>query len=95
MHTCWQCKRIFDLFLEGEGLTGAEPCFDVTRAAKCAARNGDGKAKQGKQGKGKEGFADHATPLSGWFHLWKVSGVIAWNRPREVYGSPARFLANS
>jgi len=60
-----------------QGLTGAHAHFDVTRAAKHAACDGNGKAKQGKQGKGKEGFADHATPLSGWFHLWKVSGVIA------------------
>jgi hypothetical protein len=51
--------------LEGEGLTGAEPCFDVTRAAKCAACDGNGKGKQGHKGKGKEkvgGF--QITPLS-------------------------------
>jgi hypothetical protein len=45
-------------------LTGAEPCFDVTRAAKRAACNGNGKAQQGHQGKGKEKVTDHAAPLS-------------------------------
>jgi hypothetical protein len=54
MHTCWQCKRIFDLFLAGEGLTCTDSRFDVTRPAKRAACDGDGKAQQGKQGNGKE-----------------------------------------
>jgi hypothetical protein len=54
MRTCWQCKRIFDLFLELHWLTGTESCFDITRAAEFPACDGDGKAKQGHKGKGKE-----------------------------------------
>jgi len=64
MHTYWQCKRIFELFLELHWLTCTDSHFDVRRPAKCAACDGNGQAKQGKQGKGKEGFADHSAPLS-------------------------------
>jgi hypothetical protein len=34
--------------------TGTHAHFKVTRPAECAARDGDAKAKQGKQGNGKE-----------------------------------------
>jgi hypothetical protein len=47
--------------------TCTESCFDVTRAAKGSACDGDGNAKQGKQGKGKEkvgGFHASAFPCS-------------------------------
>jgi hypothetical protein len=54
MHTYWQCKQVFELFLAGEGLTGADSHFDVTRAAECAACDSNSKAKQGKQGDEKE-----------------------------------------
>ena len=64
MRACWQCKRIFDLFLELHWLTGAHAHLDVARPAECAARDGNGKAKQGKKGEGKEKVTDHATPLS-------------------------------
>jgi hypothetical protein len=37
--------------------------LDVTRTAEGPARDGNGKAQQGKQGKGEEYFADHASPF--------------------------------
>jgi hypothetical protein len=51
---CWQCKRVFDLFSELHWLTGADSHFEVTRAAECAACDGNGKGKQCHKGKGKE-----------------------------------------
>jgi hypothetical protein len=47
-----------------QGFTGAHARFDVTGPAEGSACDGNGKAQQGKQGKGKEKVADHATPLS-------------------------------
>jgi hypothetical protein len=37
-----------------QGFRGALAHLEVTRAAKCTACDGNGKAQQGKQGKGKE-----------------------------------------
>jgi hypothetical protein len=54
MHACWQCKRVFELFLAGEGLTCTDSHFDVRRPAKGSACHGNGNAQQGKQGEGKE-----------------------------------------
>jgi hypothetical protein len=54
MHTYWQCKRVFDLFLEVQRLTGADSHFKITRAAKGSACHCNGKAKAKHQGKGKE-----------------------------------------
>jgi hypothetical protein len=73
------CRVIFFAFhgSKVQRFTCTHAHFDVRRPAKCTACDGDGKGKQCHKGKGKEGFADHAAPLSGWFHLWKVSGVIA------------------
>jgi hypothetical protein len=48
----WSCFRF--LWFKVQWLTGAEPCFDVTRPAKFSACDGDGQGKQGEQGKGKE-----------------------------------------
>jgi hypothetical protein len=61
MHACWQCKRFFQLFSAVERLTGAHAHFQVTRAAKGSACDGDGNAKANDKGKGKEKVADHAT----------------------------------
>jgi hypothetical protein len=81
MHTCRQCKRIFDLFLEVQRFTCTDSHLQVTRPAECAACHGNGNAKQGKQchkGKGKEnvkGF--HTLPVpSHWLH---GAEVIPWN----------------
>jgi hypothetical protein len=54
MHTCWQCKRIFELFLEAQRLTCADARFNVTRPAERSACDGDGKGKAKHKGKGKE-----------------------------------------
>jgi hypothetical protein len=54
MHACWQCKRIFDLFLEVQRFTGTHAHFEVTRPSECAARDGDAKGKAKHKGKGKE-----------------------------------------
>jgi hypothetical protein len=47
------------------GFGGSHAQFDVRRPSKFSACDGNGKAKQCHKGKGKEGFTDHATPLSG------------------------------
>ena len=57
-------QAIFDLFLEAYGFTCADSHFQVTRPAKRAACDGYSEAKQSKQGNGKEGFTNHASPLS-------------------------------
>jgi hypothetical protein len=54
MHTYWQGKRFFDLFLEAHGLTGTHAHFQVRRPAECTACDGDGQADQCHKGKGKE-----------------------------------------
>jgi hypothetical protein len=64
MRACWQCKRVFDLFLAGEGLTGTDSHLNITSPAECAACDGDGNAKQCHKGKGKEKVTGHAAPLS-------------------------------
>jgi hypothetical protein len=40
--------------VQGSRFTGADSHLEVTRPAECAACDRYGKAKQGKQGKGKE-----------------------------------------
>jgi hypothetical protein len=51
-----------DSIFKVHGFTCADAHFDITRPAKYAACDGDGKAQQGKQGKGKEQVAQgHAS----------------------------------
>jgi hypothetical protein len=54
MHTCRQCKLIFDLFLEVQRLTCTDSHLDIRRPAECAACDCNGKAKAKHKGKGKE-----------------------------------------
>jgi hypothetical protein len=44
-----------------QGLTGADSHLEVTRPAECAACDGNGNAKQGNKGKGKEKVTNHAS----------------------------------
>jgi hypothetical protein len=54
MHTYWQCKQIFELFLEAQRLTCTDSRFNVTRPAERSACDCDAKGKQCHKGKGKE-----------------------------------------
>jgi hypothetical protein len=49
--------------VQGSRFTCADSHFDVRRPAECAACHGNGKAKQGHKGKGKEWVTDHAAPF--------------------------------
>jgi hypothetical protein len=60
------------------GFRGTEPCFNITRPAEGPACDGDGKAKQGHKGKGKEKFGGfQITPLSIMQSACKLSNLAS------------------